>query len=296
MNHKSSKLPLVVIVGQTATGKSRLAFELAKRIDGEIICADSWTVRREVNIGADKPSLRDRKTIPHYLVDIVGPCDDFTAAVFKTMANEAIDDIYRRGHTPIMVGGSGLYIDSVLFDYGFLRPGKPGLRSSLNRLSVEELIQRIKDLGLPLHDDIDICNKRRLIRLIESGGEQPTKTGLRDNTLVIGVKLRPEDLILSIDKRVNKMLATGLEQEVKNLSDKYGWDCEALKGVGYKQWRRYFEGTQTIDETRQQIVSATNNLAKKQNTWFKRNKSIHWFLQPVNIETIVALITTKLAT
>lgn len=296
MNHSLKNAPLVVILGQTATGKSKLALELAKKIDGEIICADSWTVRREVNIGADKPSLAERKDIPHHLIDVAGPCDDFTAAVFKTMANKAIDGIYSRGHISIMVGGSGLYIDSVIFDYGFLQPGEPGLRSSLNKLSVDELMQKIKKEKLPIDSNIDTRNKRRLIRLIESGGKKPIRSSLRDNVLVVGIKMDPSDLKLAIEKRVDNMLETGLEQEVKSLSDQYGWDCEALKGVGYKQWRRYFEGTQTIDETRQQIISATNNLAKKQNTWFKRNKSIHWFLQPVNLDTIVDLITTELAT
>src|SRR5690349_18861877 len=111
---------LVVIVGETASGKSQLAMDLAERFNGEIIAADSWTVRREVNIGTAKPSLEDQQRIRHHLLDVVEPCDDFTAAVFKDLANQAIDDIAGRGKLPIMVGGSGLYIDSVLYDYGFL--------------------------------------------------------------------------------------------------------------------------------------------------------------------------------
>lgn len=288
--------PLVVILGETATGKSKLALDLAKKLDGEIISADSWTVRREVNIGTDKPSQADQKLVKHHLIDIVDPCVDFTAAVFKSLALEAIDDIASRNHLPIMVGGSGLYIDSVIYDYQFLVAGDRKERESLNKLSVSELLARIEQLKLPIRDNIDRRNKRRLIRLIESGGQLPKKGSLRDNTLLIGTTIDDASHKSLIESRVDQMIANGLETEVKQLSQKYGWDCEALKGVGYKQWREYFDGHQTLDQTRQQIISATNNLAKKQRTWFKRNKSIHWFSQPVNLDGIVELVTTELST
>ena len=287
--------PLLAIVGETATGKSMLALELAKQLNGEIICADSWTVRRELNIGTDKPSLKVKKEIKHHLLDIVDPCDDFTAALFKELANDAISEITERGKLAILVGGSGLYIDSVIFNYGFLKPSSPELRSELNKLSIDELIQKIADLDIPMSENIDQRNKRRLIRVIESGGQMPKINSLRNNTLVIGVNLDKDSHLRAITDRVDSMLSRGLETEVKTLTAKYGWDCEALKGVGYKQWKRYFEGTQTLDETRTQIISATNNLSKKQRTWFKRNKSIHWYSQPVNIDDIVELATTNLS-
>ncbi len=295
MTHNSETSPLLVIVGETATGKSKLAMELAVALNGEIICGDSWTVRRELNIGTDKPSQQDQTKVRHHLIDIVEPCADFTAAVFKGLANKAIEDIWSRSKLPILVGGSGLYIDSVVFDYGFLNPADPELRAKLNDLSVEELLQKIKDLDLPLSSNIDQRNKRRLIRLIESGGENPKKSSIRQNSLLIGVRLRPEEHKKSIEQRVDRMLKRGLEEEARILSSKYGWRCEAMRGVGYKQWRRYFDGQQTLEDTRMQIISATNNLAKKQRTWFKRNKSIHWLKQPIKIDQVVDLVTTKLS-
>jgi tRNA dimethylallyltransferase len=286
--------PLLVIVGETATGKSKLALELATRLNGEIICADSWTVRRGVDIGTDKPSIADRQLIPHHLIDVVDPDEDFTAAVFKRLALKAIEDIASRDKLPIMVGGSGLYIDSVIFNYGFLEAGDRGLREELNGESIESLLAIISAKGLQL-GDIDIQNKRRLIRLIESNGAKPSIDLLRDNTLVIGVNRQSQDLKDLITKRVDRMINIGLEAEVRSLVASYGWGCEALKGVGYKQWKGYLEGTNSLEETRQQIISATSNLAKKQRTWFKRNKSIHWYSQPINTDEIVALATTQLS-
>ncbi|MEI9913623.1 MAG: tRNA (adenosine(37)-N6)-dimethylallyltransferase MiaA [Candidatus Saccharibacteria bacterium] len=258
--------PLVVILGETASGKSKVALDLAKRLDGEIICADSWTVRQELSIGTDKPNAKDRQAVPHHLLDVIDPCSDFTAAVFKTLALKSIEDVSVRGKLPILVGGSGLYIDSVIFDYGFLKPSEPKLREELNQLSVEQLIEKIHELGLTIADNVDQRNKRRLIRLIENDGLSPEKGNLRENTLVIGVKLEQAELKKAIENRVNLMISRGI------LSEKYGWNCEALKGVGYKQWQRYFEGSQTLEETKQQIISATNNLAKKQRTWFKKKQ------------------------
>ncbi len=295
MNPKPNLIPpLVVIVGETASGKSRLAVNLCQRINGEIICADSWTVRKGVDIGTDKPSAKDKKLIPHHLLDIIEPYEDFTAAVYKKLANKAIDEISSRGKIAVMVGGSGLYIDSVIYSYGFLSPGNPKMRQELNKLSINKLLNKIDDLKISIPENIDTSNKRRLIRLIESGGTLPKKGSLRDNTLVVGIKLSPNELKNSIEKRVEIMIEKGLENEVGTLSEQYGWECEALKGVGYKQWQRYFEGSQTLEETRQQIISATNNLAKKQRTWFKRNKSIQWFKQPIKIDEIVDLVTTDL--
>ena len=295
MNHKSKLVPpLVVIVGETASGKSKLAIDLCQRINGEIICADSWTVRRGLDIGTDKPNAKDKELIPHHLLDIIEPCEDFTAAIYKKLANQAINEISGRGKIAVMVGGSGLYIDSVIYNFGFLNPGEPGMRQELNKLSVPELLDKIDELNIPISQDIDRANKRRLIRLIASGGASPRKGSLRDNTVIIGLKLGPDELKTSIENRVNIMIEKGLENEVRTLREQYGWECEALRGVGYKQWQRYFGGSQTLEETRQQIISATNNLAKKQRTWFKRNKSIHWLNQPLEIDEVVDLVTTVL--
>lgn len=285
--------PLVVIVGETASGKSKLALELAEQLNGEIICADSMTVRQGSDIGSAKPSEEERALVPHHLIDIVRPTEAFTAAQFKLLAQTAITDILNRGKLPIMVGGTGLYIDSVLYDYEFLPSSNPEDRERLNQLTNEQLLQEINDLGLDL-GDVDINNNRRLIRLIETDGAQPTKHELRTDTLIIGLEPNRDQLKLRIEQRVDVMLAAGLEAEVDVLSKHFGWDCEALKGVGYSQWRNYFLGTQSYHETRINIIKATQDLAKRQRTWFKRNKSIHWFSTPVKWQDVAVLVTSHI--
>jgi tRNA dimethylallyltransferase len=292
--HEPLPPPLLVLVGQTASGKSDLAIQLARRLNGEIICADSWTVRREVNIGTAKPTPEQRKLVPHHLVDIVGPDDDFTAAVFKSLALAAIDDIRRRGKLPVVVGGTGLYIDGLLYDYSFLPAGDRSLRIALNELSVYELRQRVEKAAIST-GGIDTQNKRRLIRLLETNGSRPTRHQLRDNTLIIGLSLGSVELSARIIERTDAMLMNGLEAEVLTIAERYGWDCQALKGIGYREWHDYFLGVQTRTETHDKIIKSTRDLAKRQQTWFKRNKSIHWYTAPVNVDEIVDLVTTNLS-
>ncbi len=284
---------LLVVVGETASGKSALALKLAQQFDGEIICADSWTVRREVDIGTAKPSVAEQAMVPHHLLDVAGPCEDFTAAVFQRLANQAIKDIADGGKLPIMVGGTGLYIDGVLYNYGFLPAGDRGERTTLNEMSTDELLAKIDELGID-PSDVDKRNKRRLIRLIETDGARPSRQELRANTLIIGLRPDREELKQKIISRTDAMLADGLEAEVRQLSQRYGWGCEALKGVGYAQWRGYFEGTQTLAETRQKIIKATLDLAKRQRTWFKRNNCVQWFSTPVKWPDVVDIVTTFL--
>ncbi|HEX4773933.1 MAG TPA: tRNA (adenosine(37)-N6)-dimethylallyltransferase MiaA [Candidatus Saccharimonadales bacterium] len=283
---------LVCIVGETASGKTEMALRLAKQFNGEIICADSWTVRREANIGTAKPTTEERTMVPHHLLDIVRPDEDFTAAVFKDLANRAIEDISKRGKLPVMVGGTGLYVDAVLYDYSFLPAGDRDEREKLNSMSISELLQTIDKLELD-PGDVDVRNKRRLIRLIETNGAWPTRQKLRPNTLILGLRLDREELRQRIERRVDAMLAAGLEDEVRQLVERYGWDCEALKGVGYAQWRGHLEGQETIEEAHQKIIKATLDLAKRQRTWFKRNKSIQWVSTPVKWSKVVELVTTK---
>jgi tRNA dimethylallyltransferase len=213
--------------------------------------------------------------------------------VFKKLALRAVDDIAGRGKLPVLVGGTGLYIDSVLYDYGFLPVGPRPERTALNDLDVPQLLGLIKGRGIEL-GAVDTRNKRRLIRLIETNGEQPQKKQLRHNTLVIGLQADRQRLKERVEQRTDTMLAAGLESEVRGLVERYGWSCEALKGVGYAQWRGYFEGAQTLAETRQKIIKATLDLAKRQRTWFKRNESVQWLDTPVKWPTVVATVTTFL--
>ncbi len=289
-----SSIPkLIVVVGETASGKSSLALQLAQRFDGEIICADSSTIRRQASIGTAKPTADEQALVAHHMVDIVDPDQDFSAAKFKHLAKAAIADISGRGKLPIIVGGTGLYIDALLYDYSFLASVSQESREELNILGLEQLLELIDDKGYEL-GTIDIRNKRRLIRFIETGGVQPTKQLLRENTLVLGLETDRAVLHQRIAERVDAMLEQGLEQEVKALADSYGWGCQTLKAVGYSQWQDYFSGDQTIEETRRSIVKATRDLAKRQRTWFKRNKSIQWLITPVNWSDTVDSVTTFL--
>jgi tRNA dimethylallyltransferase len=196
--------------------------------------------------------------------------------MFKDLAEKAIEDIQKRGKLPILVGGTGLYIDSVLYDFGFLPSVSPQDREKFNQMSLPELLEIAQLQAIDL-TDIDTRNKRRVIRAIEAKGEKPTKKELRPDTLIVGLWPEPDELKQRIEKRVDAMLAAGLEQEVKSLADKYGWELEPMKGIGYREWQQYFAGTHTLEQTRDRIISATNNLAKRQRTWFKRGPDIQWF-------------------
>lgn len=284
--------PLVVIVGETASGKSALAMELAEKFEGELICADSWTVYTGFDIGTAKPSPEEQARVPHHLLDITDTAVGFNAVEFQKLAKEAISDIISRDKLPILVGGTGLYIDSVLYDYEFLPPTDPELREELNAMSLDELLKKAENMELDTMG-IDLRNKRRVIRLIENNGQRPSKHELRANTLVLGISVPRDELREHITKRVDAMLDQGLEVEVRTLAERYGWDVEPMKGIGYAEWRPYFAGTQTSDETRVRIIKASMDLAKRQRTWFKRNDSIQWVSDRSNAVEIVTTFLNK---
>ena len=282
--------PLIVIVGETASGKSALALELAQRFNGEIICADAMTAYKGFDIGTAKPSFYEQELVGHHLLDVTTAPEGYSAPQFQRAAHEAMRDISSRGRLPILVGGTGLYIDSVLYDYSFLQPSTAPEREALNKNSLAELIEIAKKKGLPI-ESVDIRNKRRVIRLIENNGAMPERSELRKNTLVLGITQTKDGLEERITKRVNDMIRQGLEQEVAKLSAQYGWDVEPMKAIGYREWQDYFNGTQTLELTVERIISGTKRLAKKQRTWFKRNNSIHWVS---NRDEAVATTTTFL--
>lgn len=267
--------PLVAIVGETASGKSRLAIRLAQEFGGEIIAADSWTVRRGLDIGTAKPSKFEQELVPHHMLDIVEPCQDFNAAQFKQLAQDKIREIHERGKLPLLVGGTGLYIDSVLFDYSFTPPASIEQREEYNRMSRHELLDLAKQRHLDL-STIDIRNKRRLVRALETNGAQPAKKPLRANTCIIGYSRPRAQLNQRIEERVRAMMDNGLEQEIKQLVADYGWECEGLKGIGYREWQPYFTADGPGHMVKQAIIRSTKQLAKRQRTWFRTNKHIQW--------------------
>ena len=267
---------LLAIVGTTASGKSQLAMRIAQEFSGEIIAADSRTVYRDLNIGTAKPTVDDQKLVRHHLLDVVRPDQEFNVANYKHLAQSAINDVRKRGKLPILAGGSGLYVNSVLYNYSFsgvIRDKQ--LRSSLGKLSVGELQDRIKSLGLSLPTNPH--NKRYLIRRIETAGNQPTTSKLPINSLIIGLAPSRSVLEERVRSRLQSMLQTGLLDEARHVLKNYPNDIEPLKSNIYRSLVPYFEGCKTLDEASEDFVRLDLKLAKKQLTWFKRNKDIVWF-------------------
>jgi tRNA dimethylallyltransferase len=266
--------PLIVIAGPTASGKSALAMQIAKKYNGELICADSRTVYKGMDIGTAKPSQQDRKEVRHHLLDIVEPNDVFTAADFKECALEAIADITARGKLPIMVGGTGLYIDAVIFDYQFGDRANPSRRAELQAMSVEQLQQRCLREGVSL--PVNTKNKRHLIRAIEIHGLINHKKTLRPNTLVVALTTDRDNLRSRIQKRAEEMVAEGVLDEVKHLGEQFGWSGEALTGNIYRVFKPVVEGNLSVQEGIEHSVTSDMQLAKRQVTWLKRNPYVVW--------------------
>lgn len=285
--------PLIIIVGETASGKSALAMELAQQFHGEIICADSRTVYRGLSIGTAKPSHADRQRVPHHMLDMVEPNQDFTAAEFKRLAIQLIGDITARGNVPMLVGGTGLYIDAILYDFQFLPKADKELRTRLEALSTEKLFEEIKANGLPMPENYQ--NRRHLIRTIEAAGEVPKRGDIRPNTLIMGIKIERDVLRGRITERINQMIEAGFIHEVKELLTAYGPQCRALQAPGYKAFFEYINGTIGLEEARQRFIQNDLQLAKRQRTWFKRNNSIHWLDDPLKAVDLTTTYLSKIS-
>ena len=266
--------PLVVIVGPTASGKSGLAMELATMFDGEIICADSRTVYKYMNIGTAKPSLEDQTTVPHWGLDLVEPGEVFTAADFKKYALLKTQQVRKRGHVPFMVGGTGLYVDGVIFDYEFGQP-RPELRKQLEDLSLKELKLYCANNNVTLPENEN--NRRYVIRAIEQ--ESVNSKRLRspiDNVILVGITTERTELRHRISTRAEQLFENGMLEEAIKLGETYGWDSEAMTGNIYKLVKQYLDGELTLDELKQKNITADWRLAKRQITYLKRNPFIHW--------------------
>ena len=281
--------PLLVIVGETASGKTALSLELAQKFNGEIIAGDGRTIYRGMDIGTAKPTLDERQVVPHCLIDELDIGQPITAALFKQKVLAAIDTIHAKGKLPILVGGNGLYIDSVLFDYAFNAPVDPAERVRLQKLTVSELQSELKSRGIALPENDQ--NPRHLMRALETKGQAAERAPLRPDTLILGVGPEREVLRQKVADRVTAMMAAGLENEVRKLVESYGWNEQLSLTIGYKEFKKYFDGAQTLEQVEQAIVQDTLAYAKRQRTWFKRNKAI---IYPSNSEQAVDLVTTWL--
>lgn len=284
--------PLVVIVGETGSGKSALGLELARRFEGEIIAADSRTVYKGMDIGTAKPTAEERRAVPHFGLDVVTPGQSFSAYDFKKLAERAIQDITDRGKVPIVVGGTGLYVDSLLYNFAFRPKPEPGARESFAPLNVEQLQERVLAMGLTL--PYNVRNRRHLTRLLESGVAPTQRRRLRQSTVVLGLKLSQDVLRERIIRRVDSMVAAGLVDEVRGLCKQYGTVPEAFRAPGYKAFIAYLNGELGLAEAKEQFVRADLSLAKRQRTWFKRNKSIRWLDAGSALVEAVELVTALL--
>lgn len=279
--------PLIVIAGQTASGKSSLALQIAKQHQGEIISADSWSVYKGMDIGTAKPSPAEQIEARHHLIDIVKPDEDYTAGLFQKDAEAVMNQIYTRGKLPIIVGGTGLYIDGVIFNFSFMKTSDKTVRERYNSLSIKQLLIEIDHKNYDL-TGIDVRNKRRLIRVLETEGEVPKRSNLRSNTLVLGTRIDRAKLRKNIEERVEEMFKNGLKREVMEIVERYGWDCEGMQGIGYKEFKLWDDGQLSMRQTKQRIVRNTLALAKRQKTWFKKNLQINWVDSEKEAEQLVA--------
>lgn len=268
------KLPLVVIVGPTASGKSATAMRIAEEWNGEIICADSRTIYTGMDIGTAKPSRADRATVPHWGLDLVKPGEPFTAADFKYYAQQKIAEIRARGHLPIVVGGTGLYVDGLIFDYEFVAPD-PKMRQKLDSMTIEELRDYCSNNNVTLPENHQ--NRRYVIRAIErknvSGKRLSTPIPY---TIIVGITTSRDELRTRIATRTEQLFDSGMVEEAKMLGKKYGWNSEAMTGNIYKLVKYYVDGEFDENELKQRFITADWQLAKRQLTWLKRNPFIAW--------------------
>lgn len=268
------QLPLIVVAGPTASGKSALALELAERYSGEIICADSRTVYRGMDIGTAKPSADDQKRVPHHLLDVANPDQRFTAADFQRLARGAIDEIWGRGKVPFVVGGTGLYIEGLLLDYRY-QSVDDNRRQELEKLSIAELQSMLKEQQLSLPHNHD--NKRHLMRVLERGGT-PIDRG--ENVLpldyVVAIATQKAELDERIKARAEQIFSSKIVEETNTLVARYGWDNESMSGNIYPLIRRVIEGSLSIEEAQELFTIKDRQLAKRQVTWLKRLPFVQW--------------------
>lgn len=279
---------LVIITGPTGIGKTELSLDLAKKYRGEIISSDSMQIYKKLNIGTAKIDL-DKTSIPHHMIDIIDPSDNFTVADFKNEAKKIITDINNRGGLPFLVGGTGLYINSLVYNLDFTETEpdyeyRDELREILEEEGSEFLYEKLQDQDRDMAEKIHKNNGQRIIRALEilkSGnkkGDNFRQENKDYNLIYIGLNMDRAKLYEKINQRVDKMIDLGLVDEVKNLLDE-GLDknSQSLKAIGYKEVIAYLDGEIDFDEMVDLIKKNSRHYAKRQLTWFRRDDRIKWF-------------------
>ena len=284
---------IICIAGPTASGKTALAVELAKEYNGEVVSCDSMYVYRRMNIGTAKPTAEEMEGIPHHMIDVAEPDEDFSVSRYCSMAGPVVDDILARGKTAIIAGGTGLYMDSLIKGNDFAPFPSTGVRQRLEKetdeIGMDAMMERLRaidpEAAARIHD------RKRMIRALEvfyETGETITAHNLR--TQAIPPKYTPlwlgldcadrAELYRRIDLRVDIMLQQGLIDEIQNLlASGIPAKCTAMQAIGYKEFVAALEGQISIGEAAESVKQASRHYAKRQLTWFKRNKNIHWLVR-----------------
>ncbi len=292
MKQHTSKPKVIAIVGATASGKTSFSIELAKKIDGEIVSADSRLVYKGFDIGTAKPTIEERQGIPHHIIDIVEPEFDYSAGLYKQEGEKIISEILSRGKVPIITGGTGLYIDILLKNYDLPKiEANKELRTELKKLSLSDLYEKLLELDPQAGEIIDNNDGKKIIRAIEiitTTGKPLNQTrGINETKYEvewIGKNFSRDILYSRIDKRVDLMMEAGLLEETKSLLNKHGRIPNLINTIGYREIIGYLDNQYSLEEGLELLKKNTRNYAKRQLTWFRRNEEIKWDIYPEKLK------------
>ena len=299
------KPKVIVICGPTASGKTALSIELAKKIDGEIISCDSMQIYKDMDIGTAKPSQEEMQGIKHYLIDFVSPDTRYSVADFKKDAKSAIKEIIKKGKTPIIVGGTGLYIDSLIYeiDYQeiqFDETYRKNLEERVTKEGLEDLYNEAKKIDPEAIKKISPNDKKRILRILEiyhATGKTKTEQEIESRKKeveydyrVFAIDWERSILYDRINQRVDKMIKQGLVKEVKELLKKYNTFPTAMQGLGYKEVVEFLNGSLTKEEMIEKIKQETRRYAKRQLTWFRKNKQTIWLNGANEMQNNISII------
>jgi tRNA dimethylallyltransferase len=293
----TAKQKIIIILGPTASGKSDFAVKLAKKFNGELISADSRQIYQELNIGSNKITETEKQGIKHYLLDVVKPDQDFSLYDWQQNAFQSIEKILKKNKQPIIVGGTGLYLSSILQNYQLPATDK-ALRLKLNKLSLEKLVAQLKKIDPEITKKIDSKNKIHVVRALEYAiaFHDDLQTNKKTATcpydyLIFGLNPDKEKLYQKINNRVDTMIKNGLLAEVKNLIKKYKADLPALSGIGYQEISKYLNKELGFEEAVELIKKNTRHYTKRQMTWFRRMEKqglkINWNKNITEAESLI---------
>ncbi len=299
------KPKVIVICGPTASGKTSLSIELAKQINGEIISADSMQIYKDMDIGTAKPSTEEMQGIKHYLLDFVPPEERYSVAQYKIDAKKAIKEILEKGKVPIIVGGTGLYVDSLIYEieYNDIKLDeeyRKKLEEIAEKQGLEVLYKKAQEIDPQAMQKISANDKKRIMRVIEiykATGKTKTEQEIESRKKpveydykVFAINWERETLYQRINKRVDIMLEQGLIEEVKSILKKYQKFPTAMQGLGYKEVVDYLDGKYTKEEMIEKIKMETRRYAKRQLTWFRKNKQTTWLEGTNEIQNNINII------